>query len=213
MRNTRSDFYLLDNKTAESVRSVEKDKGFVFPFNPNGKVPQEFNFGKKSPFGHFTSSALGFQDPIVLFNESLRDEGAVRFDKQNSENPIAKFNASLRSCDRIKEQLSPTHVLRCTPQRSAYHSRVLAERTNIEVEMPFERNPDTSTSECPAKLPMKSRVICVLQEMNSDGFTPRRIKSTRYFKDMLERERKSFTVMNANWTSYLEQDELTEEGL
>jgi len=200
-----------DDTLAKSVRSIEKDKGFVFPCNSNGIVPQEFNFGRKSPLVHFTSSALRFQDPIALFNESVRDEGAVRFDKQSNEDPIAKFNASMRSCDKTTEQLSPTHVLRCTPQRSAYHSKVLAEGENVKVELPLQRKPDTSTSECPAKLPMTPRAICLLQEMNSDGFTPRRIKSSRYFKDLLEKERKNFTIMNSDWTVYLEQEELTEE--
>ena len=120
-----------------------------------------------------------------------------------------------------KSEELPTRMLRSTPQRSTYHAKVLANNSDMKLNEFVESKAGNKSksalgseiNENVTRTPMKSNAISLLQEMNSDAFTPRRIKSTKYFKDLLEKERLNFIRMNENWKFYLETEELSEEGL
>ena len=273
-----------DVKPGRSAKTEADKTGFAFPLNVDKNVPKAFTFGKKSPGFSFSSSALSFQDPIAMFNESIKQEKEVRIDTQMAKNsfafdvcddPIAKFNASLKSDgnasldgimlknnDSVKKQKTPMkeklgvvdrtvgenghtieqlreskkmtrelmitkdtiennanevvpiRVLRDTPQRSAYHSKVFALDKNRKSKLSLGNLAASDMMECPIRTPTKSSMIPQLEELNSGSrFTPRRIKSTKYFKDLLEKEKTNFTTLNAHWTIYLEKEEQSEEGL
>ena len=138
--------------------------------------------------------------------EEMIQDGLKNIDEESKENEVTMQTPP-------KSEFAPSRVLRETPQRSAYRIKNLAKEESILNDRVTKDTPSNILTGCPGKTPKMLSAVPkdLLQEMNSERFTPRRIKSTKHFKDLLEKERVNFTKLNAYWSGCTEED-LAEEG-
>lgn len=109
----------------------------------------------------------------------------------------------------------PIRVLRNTPQRSGLVGKTMIKEKekNLEMKDIEMGTPNSKIKGLPGKTPKRTLPKHLIEEVDADKFTPRRIKSTKHFKELVEKERENFNQMNAKWQAYLEAEQLEEEGM
>ncbi len=79
---------------------------------------------------------------------------------------------------------------------------------------PESESPKTHIIAPPGKTPKRQKILRNLDlPLDSEGFTPRRIKSTAHFRKIVEVERQKLTRFNNEWNSVLSGENMAEEGL
>eukprot|EP00112_Aurelia_sp_Birch-Aquarium-sp1_P025991 Seg895.4 transcript_id=Seg895.4/GoldUCD/mRNA.D3Y31 product="Disks large-associated protein 1" protein_id=Seg895.4/GoldUCD/D3Y31 len=117
-----------------------------------------------------------------------------------------------------------TRSLRCTPRRAAKQmeqsgssvKKEQAKEGQIRTEENIEEENEMKmfvAKGCPGKTPKRHHTLPkhMVQIMDEERFTPRRIQSTSHFRRLVAGEREKFDNMNAVWTTYLNENELQEE--
>lgn len=118
-----------------------------------------------------------------------------------------------------------TRSLRCTPRRAAKQmeqsgssvKKEQAKEGQIRTEENIEEENEMKmvvAKGCPGKTPKRHHTLPkhMVQIMDEERFTPRRIQSTSHFRRLVAGEREKFDNMNAVWTTYLNENELQEES-
>ena len=210
-----------DNKEKSDPEDVTKSatEGFNFHFNPEAIMLKTFNFCTEPPALKFSNAKMASEVPAAKFDD-LHENGSNASSIQVSAgleqsqievvNPTANFNVPSRSVNEPKTEDNSISG----GKRESVIATVCSDKRdkeNIEDEKEVEM---IVAKGCPGKTPKRHNTLPkhMVQIMDEERFTPRRIQSTSHFRRLVAGEREKFDNMNAVWTTYLNENELKEES-
>lgn len=239
-RDSITSFFKCEDPIAkfnESLKS-EKEPGLDIGKTRNSVVAMGFD-----PIAMFNASSKSEEGQMMeglKFDKKVSMDGSC--DKGDSNMKICRkgegiINAKVEMDGSKKEDIElkkgeanrsppqrpimPVRVLRSTPQRVMARANLVnaEEGDSFDGTEPTNdadlKTPSRMVKGLPGKTPKRVTALPrhVTDEVDSERFTPRRIKSTKHFKQLAQNEREKFNGMNRSWQTYLETEELKEEGL
>ena len=178
-----------------------------------------FKFCTEPPTLKFSSAKMASEDPVAKFNalhENIINANSIQvstgLEQSQIEivNPTANFNVPSKS---VNEPKTEETSISGSKRESVIATVLLDKRDKENIEDEKEVKMVVAKG-CPGKTPKRHNTLPkhIVQVMDEKRFTPRRIQSTSHFRRLVAGEREKFDNMNAVWTTYLNENELTEES-